>query len=139
MTLNSGCTRSVSAPSLYVCIAFPKQFCNLHENSSMHRPQTLYTMYIRSRDSVVNVATSYGVRVPVGSTNFSSPRLSNRLWGAPNLLCNGYRGLFPRGQRDQAVKLTTHLQLVPRSRKYRSIHVPPIRLHTPVLNNFTFT
>jgi hypothetical protein len=52
----------------------------------------------RSRDSAVSTATGYGlddrrvgVRVPVGSGIFSSPRRPNRLWGPPNLLSNGYR------------------------------------------------
>jgi hypothetical protein len=55
---------------------------------------------ILSRDSVVGIATSYGlddrgvgVRVPVGSRIFSSARRPDRLWGPPNL-----RGLFPRGK-----------------------------------------
>jgi hypothetical protein len=53
-----------------------------------------------SRDSAVDIATSYGlddrgigVRVPVGSVMFSSPRGPDRLWGGlPNLLSNGYWG-----------------------------------------------
>jgi hypothetical protein len=57
-----------------------------------------------SRDSVVGKATGYGmdnrgvgVRVPVGSRIFSSPRRPDEHWGPPSLLSNEYRSLFPRG------------------------------------------
>jgi hypothetical protein len=57
----------------------------------------------RSRYSSVGIANSYwledrgvGVRLPVGSKIFSSSRLPDRLWGQPELLYDGYRGLIPR-------------------------------------------
>jgi hypothetical protein len=57
-----------------------------------------------SRDSVVGIATGYGldnqgvgVRVPVGSRIFSSSCHPDQLWGLLNLLSNGYWGLFPQG------------------------------------------
>jgi hypothetical protein len=84
------------------------------------------------RDSEVGITTScglddrgIGVRVPIGSRIFSSPNSPDRLWGPPNRLSNGYRGLFPRGWSGRGVKLTTHLKLVPRSRKCGSIYPLP--------------
>jgi hypothetical protein len=56
---------------------------------------------VGSRDSAVGIATGYGlddrevgVRVLVGSRIFSSPRRPDRRWGPPNLLSNGYRGVW---------------------------------------------
>jgi hypothetical protein len=60
-----------------------------------------------SRDRAVGISTGYGlddrgvgIRVPIGSRSSSSPNRADRLWGPPNLLSNGYRGLLPR---DKAV------------------------------------
>jgi hypothetical protein len=82
--------------------------------------------------SVVGIATGYRldnrevrVRVPVGSKISSSLRRPDRLWGPRSLISNGYHGLFPRGWSGRDVKLTTHLQLVLRSRKCGSIHPLP--------------
>jgi hypothetical protein len=61
-----------------------------------------------SRGSAVGIATGYGlddrgvrVRVPVGSTIVTSPYRSDRRWGPPNLLSNGYRTLFSPRLRQQ--------------------------------------
>jgi hypothetical protein len=61
-------------------------------------------MRVMSRDSIVGILTSYGlndrgvgIRVPAGSRIFSSPHRPVRLCSPPDLLSNGYRGLFPRG------------------------------------------
>jgi hypothetical protein len=58
----------------------------------------------KSRDSSVGIAAGYGlddrgirVRVAIGSSIFSSPRRSDRLWCPPSFLSNRYRGLFSRG------------------------------------------
>jgi hypothetical protein len=62
------------------------------------------TYRVRGRDSVVRIATGYGlddrgvgVQVPVGVRIFISPCLPDRFLGPPNLLPNGYRELVPRG------------------------------------------
>jgi hypothetical protein len=56
---------------------------------------------------------------------FSSPPLSDRLWGPPSFLSSGYQRLFRRGYSGRGVKLTTHLHLVPRLRMRRAIHPHP--------------
>jgi hypothetical protein len=62
--------------------------------------------YLFLLDSVVGIATGYGlydrgveVKVLVGVRIFTSPRSSDRLWGPPSLLPNGYRGFSPELKR----------------------------------------
>jgi hypothetical protein len=85
-----------------------------------------------SPDVAVCIATGYGldgqgngVRVPVEVRFFNSARRPDQFWGPPNLPSNGYRGLFPREKSGWGVKLTTHPQLVPRSRIREFIHPLP--------------
>jgi hypothetical protein len=78
-----------------------------------------------SRDSVVSIATRYGLEGPGiesqwGETFRTYP---DRLRGPPSLLYNGYR-VFPGGKDGRSVMLTTHPLLVPRLRK--SWAIPPL-------------
>jgi hypothetical protein len=100
---------------------------------SRTRPESFITLCVTNKRGhlyAAGIATGYGpddwgvgVRVSVGSRTLSSPRRPDRLWGPTSFLYNGYRGLSGQG-----VKVTTHLQLVPRSRKCGSIFPLP---HTP--------
>jgi hypothetical protein len=80
---------------------------------------TDYTPLYVNRDSVVGIATTYGlddrgveVRVPVGSRIFSSPLRPDRSWGPPSLLSNGYGlgALSPgvKGPEREAGNFTLH-------------------------------
>jgi hypothetical protein len=79
------------------------------------------------RYGAVGMATGYeldgrGVRVRV---LVGDRRRPDRFWGPPGLLFNGYRGLSPRGQSSRGMKLTTHVQLMLRSRIRGCIHLLP--------------
>jgi hypothetical protein len=63
-----------------------------------------YYYYYTSRDSVAGIVTGYGlddqgvgVRVPIASSIFASPRRPDWFWIPLNPLSNRYRGLFPWG------------------------------------------
>lgn len=62
------------------------------------------------------------VLITVGSSIFTSPHNSDRLWGPLCLVLNGSWGLFLQEESDQNVKFITQLQLTPGSRKHGSIH-----------------
>jgi hypothetical protein len=106
--------------------------------NSSFRPQNVLS------HSVVGIATGYGLddqevgdQVPVRARIFCTLCCPDRLWDLPSLLSNGYPGLLSRGLSGRAVKLTSHLQLVPRSRKHR-LYVythSSMRIHGVLLNN----
>jgi hypothetical protein len=96
-------------------------------SSFVHVPVSLlYNLLIR--DIAVGTATGYGlevlgagVQVLVGVKFFSFPRHPDWFWDPPSLLSKEYQGIFPCG----FMKMTTHLQLVPRSRIRGSIYPLP--------------
>jgi hypothetical protein len=104
---------------------------------------TGYWLDVRSRDSAVGIATGYGldylgvgVRTPVRSRIFSSPRHPDQLWCPPNFPSNWYRSSFPGGVRRLGRELSNSPPASAEVKKmwiYRYIH-SPIRLHGVVFN-----
>jgi hypothetical protein len=80
-----------------------------------------------SRDSVVGIATRYGLKGPGIESRWDEifRTFPDRSRGPPSLLYNGYRA-FPRGKGGRDVMLTTHPLLAPRLRK--SWAIPPLTL-----------
>jgi len=74
--------------------------------------------------SVKRLTTGWTVRdrIPVG-TRFSAR--SDRSWGPPSLLYNGYR-VFPGSKVRPGRAVTTYHLLVPRSWKSRAILLPTL-------------
>jgi hypothetical protein len=58
----------------------------------------VYILYVvqGSGDSAVGRAAGYGM--DDRGVGRGAPRRSERFWGPPSLLSNGYWGLFPRGK-----------------------------------------
>jgi hypothetical protein len=78
--------------------------CENNPSSSYNAIKHIKNESVRSRDSVVDIATGYGlddrgvgVPVPVKSRILFSLRRPGQFWGPRNTLSSGYRGLFPRG------------------------------------------
>ena len=83
--------------------------------------------YVGSQDSVVGIATRYGLEGPGIESRWGEifRTYPDRLQDPPSLLYNGY-WVFPGGKGGRGVMLTTHPLLVPRLRK--SWAVPPLTL-----------
>ena len=76
------------------------------------------TFLVGSRDSVVSIATCYGLEGPGIESRWGEifRIYPDRLRGPPSLLYNGYR-VFPGGKGGRGMMLTTHPLLVLRLRK----------------------
>jgi hypothetical protein len=87
--------------------------------------QYTYSTCAGSRDSVVSIATRYGLEGPGIESRWGEifRIYPDRLRGPPSLLHNGYR-VFPGSKGGRGVMLTTHPLLVPRLRK--SWAIPPL-------------
>jgi hypothetical protein len=74
--------------------------------------------YYMSLDSVVGIATHYGLDAPGIESRWGEifRTYPDRRRGPSNLLYNGHR-VFPGGKCGRGVMLTTHPLLVPRLRK----------------------
>jgi hypothetical protein len=77
-----------------------------------------YLTYRGRRDSVVGIATRYGLGGPGIESRWGEifRNYPDRLRGPLSLLYNGYR-VFPGGKGGRGVMLTTRPLLVPRLRK----------------------
>jgi hypothetical protein len=104
--------------NLSLCVVggstFSSDAQDLFATAAVCIPVPALTFYLRSSSDLTTVTSGSLIR-------------SEMLYLFSNV-SNGYRGLFPWRWSGQGVKLTTHLQLLPMSRKCGSIHPLP---HTP--------
>jgi hypothetical protein len=83
-----------------------------------------------SRDSVVGIATRYGLGGPGNESRWGEIFRTrvDRPWGPPSLLYNRYR-VFPGGRVARGMALTTHPHLAPMLKKENSyISTPTLGL-----------
>jgi hypothetical protein len=100
--------------------------CNILLHTLRNNSHTVLTLRM-SRDSVVGIATSYGLEGPGIESRWGEifRTYPDRIRGPPSLLYNG-SGVFPGGKGGRGVILTTHPLLVPRLRN--SWAIPPLTL-----------
>jgi hypothetical protein len=92
---------------------------SLQENSLLYCFNSLANFlpsfgFLKTEPGYLGIATGYGLDRRGSITDrdkelFPFPQRPERLWDPPNLLSNGYKGLFTRGLSVRGVKLTTHL------------------------------
>jgi hypothetical protein len=90
-------------PPIFILLFLFSSMLNNSERAPLLIVHT--TLWGRSRDSVISIATAYelndrgvGVVVLVRSRIFTSLCRPDRFRGPPNFLSNGNRGIFPRGK-----------------------------------------
>jgi hypothetical protein len=91
---------------------------DLEKRKFLTLPGLEFRLLCRSARSQSAVPTALSLlhRYPNGRDFVSSPQRPGRLWKPPSLPYKGYQLLLPQVESGRGVKLTTHLQLLPRSR-----------------------
>jgi hypothetical protein len=122
-TVQTGYITVTHVQSVGICVQFI-MYCShnftLREVRSASHATLIKDLHSNcwSRDSVVGIATRYGLEGPGIEARWGEifRTYPDRLRGPPSLLHNGYR-VFSGGKGGRGVMLTTHPLLVPRLRK----------------------
>jgi hypothetical protein len=102
-------------------------------------PTIWSTVWPKNHSSAVIIMTGHtldgwGVRVWVPVGKEFSLLYPYRLWSPPNILYSVYWQIFLQEKSNRGMKLTTHLQLLLKSRKSASPYPLPIHFHSIVLS-----